>query len=65
MLSTATLEDFTVGDRVETAPHTDTWMSGDRYGAVTKIGRSYIYVRLERSGRELSFAPSFLTVVAG
>jgi hypothetical protein len=43
------LSQFNVGDRVELHPATDAWMSGDRYGEVTKIGRFYLYVRMDRS----------------
>lgn len=43
------LAGFSPDDRVELAPHTDAWMSGDRFGTVTKVGRFYIYVRMDRS----------------
>lgn len=51
---------FLIGDRVQTHPATDAWMFGDRYGEVTAIGRVYIHVRMERSGRTLRFVPADL-----
>lgn len=44
------------GERVATAPHTDAWMMGDRYGVITKIGPKWIHVRMERSGVTRKFA---------
>ena len=44
------LSDYTVGDRVELAPHTDLWLRGARYGIVSKIGRKYLTVLLDRTG---------------
>lgn len=46
-----------VKDRVQAHPATDTWMRGDRYGVVEKIGRKYVHVRMDRSGRTLRFLP--------
>jgi hypothetical protein len=40
-----------LGDRVELHPATDAWISGDRFGEVVKIGRRYIHVHMDRSGR--------------
>lgn len=37
--------------RVELMPHTDLWMSGDRFGTVVKYGRKYLHVRMDRSQR--------------
>lgn len=53
---------FPRGQRVEAAPHTDAWMKGDRMGTVERIGRRdlRIYVRMDRSGKLLSFVPSNL-----
>lgn len=42
--------------RVATAPHTDAWMSGERYGTITVVGRKWVHVRGERSGRNFKFA---------
>jgi hypothetical protein len=49
---------FTVGDRVETLPHTDAWMQGDRYGRVVKVGRQLVHVVMDRSGRLRKFHPT-------
>lgn len=46
-----------IGDRVELHPATDAWMSGDRYGEVTKIGRKYLHVAMDRSGRSRKVRP--------
>lgn len=56
--------DLAVGTRVEAAPHTDTWMRGDRFGAVTYVGRTHYRVRMDRSGRELRFARNALCPIA-
>ena len=39
------VSDFWVGDRVELHPATDCWMSGAKYGTVTKLGRKWVHVR--------------------
>jgi hypothetical protein len=51
------LSDFSIGDRVEVHPATDVWMQGDRFGVVVKIGRAKLTLRMDRSDRELRFAP--------
>lgn len=56
----AQLASFTIGQRVQTHPATDRWMMGDRYGNVVKIGRKYVRVSLDRSGRSIDFPPSQL-----
>ena len=45
------------GDRVEIHPAMDAWMQGDRYGTVTKVGRSLFSVHMDKSGRTLRIAP--------
>lgn len=42
--------------RVELHPATDAWMQGDRFGVVERIGKRWIYVRLDRSQRILPFS---------
>ena len=51
---------FNVGDRVESHPATDTWMRGDRFGFVEKIGTKYVHVKMDVSGRIIRFAPENL-----
>lgn len=51
------LEMFKVGDRVQLHPATDRWMRGDRFGVVSKVGRRYVHIRLDRSGDDRPFAP--------
>lgn len=46
-----------IGDRVELHPATDAWMQGDRFGIVAKIGRKYIHVEMDRSGRIIAKLP--------
>ncbi len=48
---------------METHPATDAWMFGDRFGEVIKIGRKYVTIRCDRSGRLRRFPASLLTVV--
>lgn len=43
--------------RIQLHPVTDTWMRGDRYGTVVKLGTKYATVKLDRSGRTLQFTP--------
>jgi hypothetical protein len=45
-----------VNDRVQAHPATDSWMQGDRYGVISKIGRKYIHVLMDRSCRICKFA---------
>ena len=54
----AQLASFTIGQRVQTHPATDRYMMGDRYGSVAKVGRKYVRVHLDRSGRTMDFHPS-------
>jgi len=51
---------FKIGQRVQLHPATDTWMRGDRYGEVVKIGRLYIHVKLDKSDHVLRFRPDNL-----
>jgi hypothetical protein len=51
------LEQFAVGDRVQLHPATDRWMRGDTHGVVTKVGRRYVHVHLDRSGDTRRFSP--------
>lgn len=55
--------DLKPGDRVQLHPSHDLWMAGDRYGTVVKLGRIYIYVRLDRSDRVYMFRPERLEQV--
>lgn len=41
--------DFTPGQRVQLAPHTDWWMRGARYGTVTRVTRTRVHVRLDHA----------------
>ena len=50
-------ETVAIGDRVELHPATDAWMFGDRFGEVATIGRKYVHVKMDRSGRTLRVAP--------
>jgi hypothetical protein len=52
--------DFTVGEHVAAHPATDTFMAGDRYGTVTRLGRRYAHVHMSTSGRTLRFRPTDL-----
>jgi hypothetical protein len=62
-MTDATRIDFTTlepGGRVAIHPATDWFMRGERYGQVVTIGRKWIHVRLERSGRVVRFTPGNL-----
>lgn len=43
--------------RVELHPATGWWMMGDRFGAVVNVGRKYLWVKMDRSGRTLRISP--------
>lgn len=44
---------FAKGDRVELHPATDWWMRGAKYGTVTRVGKEYVHVALDkRPGRQ-------------
>lgn len=55
---------FTTGDRVESHPATNAWIFGDRFGEVAKVGRKYVHVKMDRSGRTLKFLPENLLPVS-
>jgi hypothetical protein len=57
------LSDFTTGMRVEIHPATDAWMRGDIYGAVVKIGRKYVHVKSDATGRTRPITPDLLRAV--
>lgn len=51
------VQDFKPGDRVQLHPATDNWMRGDKYGDVVKLGRIFVMVKMDRSGRTLRCLP--------
>lgn len=57
------LSDFKVRDFVEWLPHTDLFMRGERYGTVTYVGRKYIHVLGQRSGKRWIVGPDQLQLV--
>ena len=48
---------FWQGRRVELHPATDAWMMGDRYGEVVDVGRKYLWVKMDRSGKTRKCLP--------
>lgn len=54
------LSQYNVGERVELHPATDAWMMGDRYGEIVKIGRFYLHVKMDRSGKTRKIVPENL-----
>ena len=52
---------YTVGDRVETQAFTTSWMQGDRYGNVVKVGKKWIHVMMDRSNRVRKYTEKQLT----
>lgn len=52
-----------IGTWVEAHPATDAWMMGDRYGEIVKVGRKFVHVRMDRSGRTLRFSPHNLLLL--
>ena len=51
-----------VNDRVQLHPATDAWMRGDRYGVIVKLGRKYVHVRMDRSGKTRKITPDLLSL---
>ena len=55
-------QEFKKDQRVAAHPATDAFVKGDRYGVVTLVGRKWIHVKMDRSGRVLKFSPENLTI---
>lgn len=51
------MSQFKPGDRVELHPATDAWMSGDRYGEVTVVGKFYVSIKMDVSGKVRRMVP--------
>ncbi|KNE81385.1 hypothetical protein AB0B04_18870 [Streptomyces xinghaiensis] len=49
--------------RVQAHPATHAWLSGDRFGNVTTVGRRKIRVQMDRSGHIRTFRPENLEPV--
>lgn len=47
---------FTVGQRVKAHPATDTFMRGDVYGTIAKLGTRLVHVKMDTSGRTIKFS---------
>lgn len=58
------VSDFSAGQRVSLRPCSDDWMRGDRFGSVESVGRTRVYVRLDRSQRLRPIHPSNLAPMA-
>ena len=48
---------FASGQRVALHPSTDAWMRGDRFGTVESVGRFYVSVRCDASGKLRRVSP--------
>ena len=63
------VKDVDPGQRVQTHPATDEWMSGDKYGTVVgpplqcACHPCHVSVKMDRSGRVLRFRPEDLLKV--
>lgn len=57
------VSDFRIGDRIELHPATDQWMRGERFGEVIRIGRKYVRVRMNATGRAYRALPMNLRKV--
>lgn len=47
---------FRVGQRVKILPHSDLFMMGETRAEVIAVGRKWITIRGERSGRKFKFS---------
>lgn len=52
------IRDIKSGDRIQLHPGTDMWMRGARYGVVVRVGKKWVAVRLDATGRTYKFSPS-------
>lgn len=57
------VNDFQPGQRVALRPSCDDWWRGDRYGNVSHVGRTRVYVLLD-SGRKRPIHPSNLAFMS-
>jgi hypothetical protein len=48
---------FNVGDRIELAPHLTRSAMGDRFGEIVSIGRRYLHVEMDVSGKTVNVVP--------
>lgn len=55
---------FVVGQRVAIHPANNSWLMGERFGEVIRLGRRWVYVKLDLSRREIPFYPGDLEVVS-
>jgi hypothetical protein len=51
------------GDYVEWKPHTDLFMRGERYGTITFVGRTYLHITGQRSGKHWIVRPEQVSKV--
>lgn len=45
---------------VDLHPATDAWMRGDRTGTCVAIGKKWVYVKMDASGRTLKLHPTMV-----
>lgn len=57
------LSDFKPGHRVELHPACDRWMMGDKFGTVTSVSSSRVYVKLDKSRKRFAYEPDLLRFV--
>ncbi len=57
--------EFRIGQRVEVHPASDAWMSGDRYATVTRVGKSIVFARMDKSNRVRWWHPESLAIMEG
>lgn len=48
---------WSVGQRVQSHPATDAFMSGDRFGVIVRLGAKRIHVKMDRSGKVIKLHP--------
>jgi len=51
---------FEVGQRVQLHPATDLWMSGARYGSVTRVTKTYVHVKVDLIGKVVRCHPDHI-----
>jgi hypothetical protein len=54
------MDHYLIDKRIELPPHTDLWMSGDRYGRITAVDGKRIAILLDKSSRSVWKRMSYL-----
>jgi hypothetical protein len=54
------LSDFAIGQRVQLSPATGLWMRGAKFGVVVHVGRRWVDVRMDVTGKVVPCSPRLI-----